>query len=98
MNKTLSFVGLGLAVLLLLCLFPLPYGYYTLVRFIAMVVFVCMAYAFYEQKSTLFCIIAVALAMLFQPFFKVALGRELWNLLDVIVAIALVILWYKSKK
>lgn len=32
-----------------------------------------------------------ALALLFQPFFKIALGRELWNIVDVIVAIGLLI-------
>jgi hypothetical protein len=31
-----------------------------------------------------------ALAILFQPFFKLALGRELWNILDVIVGIGLI--------
>lgn len=33
-----------------------------------------------------------ALALLFQPFFKVALGRTVWNLVDILVAIALVYL------
>ena len=33
-----------------------------------------------------------ALALLFQPFFKVALGRVVWNIVDVIVAIGLLIL------
>lgn len=34
-----------LAVLLLLCLLPMPYGYYELVRFVSMVAFAFMAYA-----------------------------------------------------
>ena len=45
MDSTLSKIGLGLAIALLLCLFPMPFGYFTLVRFIAMVIFVSMAYA-----------------------------------------------------
>ena len=98
MNKQLSNIGLGLAIMLFLCLLPLPYGYYTLVRFVAMVVFAVMAYVYYEQKNTLFCVVAVALALLFQPFQKVALGREVWNVVDVIVAILLIIQWYKMKK
>ena len=39
-----------------------------------------------------------ALALLFQPFFKLALGRTIWNIVDVMVAIFLVFLWYKEKK
>lgn len=98
MNKTLLNFGLGLALLLLLCLFPLPYGYYTLVRFIAMIVFACMAFVLYEQKNTILCVIAVALVILFQPFLKIPLGRDIWNIVDIIVALALVALWYKNKK
>ena len=98
MNKKLALVGLGLAFLLLLCLLPLPYGFYTLVRFISMVVFACMAFTYYEQKNTTLCVIAVALVLLFQPFIKIALGREIWNAVDIIVAIALIIQWYKTKE
>ena len=39
-------VYLILAALMLLCLAPMPYGYYMLVRFVAMVVFGVMAYQY----------------------------------------------------
>ena len=35
-------------------------------------------------------IIYGGLALLFQPFFKIALGREVWNIVDVIVGIGLI--------
>jgi hypothetical protein len=35
---------------------------------------------------------------LFQPFFKIALGRELWNIVDVIVAIGLIITLFLDKQ
>ena len=63
-----------------------------------MVVFTVMAYAYYEQKNTLFCVVAVALALLFQPFQKVALGREVWNVVDVLVSIILIAQWYVMKR
>jgi len=31
------------------------------------------------------------LVLLFQPFFKIALGRQIWNILDVVVGIGLII-------
>jgi hypothetical protein len=34
-------------------------------------------------------IVYIALAVLFQPLFKIALGRTLWNIIDVIVGIGL---------
>jgi hypothetical protein len=33
----------------------------------------------------------ILLAILFQPFEKIALGRTLWNVVDVIVAMGLII-------
>lgn len=87
-------IGLGLAIALLLCLFPMPYGYYTIVRFAAMIIFGCMAFSFYKEKKIPLCVIAGSLALLFQPFFKIVLGRTMWNVIDVIVAIALVLIWY----
>ena len=37
-----------------------------------------------------------ALALLFQPFFKVAWGRMIWNIVDVVVAVGLIILIVKA--
>lgn len=86
-----------LAVLLLLCLAPMPYGYYQFVRFVAMVVFAVIAYRYYEEKKNQLAIVFGALALLFQPFIKVALGKAMWNVVDVVVAIALILLWYRNK-
>jgi len=36
-------------------------------------------------------IIFVGLALLFQPFFKISLGREIWNIVDVIVGVGLLL-------
>lgn len=98
MNKILYNIGLGLAIALIICLLPMPYGYYLLIRFVSMIILGCMAYVFYKDGKLLFTIIAGSLALLFQPFINIALGRELWNVVDVIVAIALILLWYKNRK
>ncbi len=39
-----------------------------------------------------------SLALLFQPFIKIALGRTIWNVVDVMVAVLLVLLWMKERK
>lgn len=90
-------ISIVLAALLLLCLAPMPYGYYQFVRFVAMVVFAVMAYRYYEEKKNQLAIVFGALALLFQPFIKVALGKAMWNVVDVVVAIALILLWYRNK-
>lgn len=96
-DKTIYKIGPGLAVALLICLLPMPYGYYTLVRFAAMIVLGCMAYGFYKEEKQTLCIIAGLLALLFQPLFKITLDRMTWNIVDVLLAIALVVLWHKNR-
>ena len=80
-----------IAVALLLCLLPLPFGYYELVRLGGMVCFVVLAYQSYLQKREGWTVAYAALAVLFQPFFKIALGRDVWNMVD--VAVAGLLLW-----
>lgn len=89
--RVMKYIYLILAAMMLLCLAPMPYGYFQLVRFVAMVVFSIMAYYFYEEKKEVLMIIFGALALLFQPFIKIALGRTIWNVVDVIVAILLIV-------
>ena len=80
-----------LAILFFLCLLDMPYGFYELVRFLALVGFVMLAYKSNEQEDKTTVIIYIGLAILFQPIFKIALGRMLWNVVDVIVALGLLI-------
>ncbi len=68
----------------------MPYGYYEAVRFIGMLVFALLAYYSYQQNQKTPIIIYAALALLFQPFIKVALGRTGWNIADVIVSVGLI--------
>ena len=94
----MKYIPICLAALLLLCLATMPYGYYQLVRFVSMVAFAVMAYQFYNEKREGWAICFGALALLFQPFIKIALGRVMWNIVDVVVAIMLIVSWYKDRK
>ena len=93
----MKYLCLILSVLLLLCLLPMPYGYYMLVRFVSTVAFGVMSYQYIKKKQTALAVTFGALSLLFQPFIKVALGRTIWNIVDVIVAIMLMMLWVKVK-
>ena len=77
----------------------MPYGYYQTVRFIGMLGFILLAYFSNQQNHKTEVIVYVALALLFQPFLKVALGKTIWNIVDVIVSAGLMIsLFVKPKK
>ncbi|MBA3283983.1 MAG: hypothetical protein H0U27_02830 [Nitrosopumilus sp.] len=80
-----------LSILFILCLFPMPYGFYQLVRFLALIGFVILAFFSYQKNENLAVIFYIGLALLFQPILKIALGRTIWNIIDVIVAVVLII-------
>lgn len=91
---------LTLSVFLLLCLLHMPYGYYQAVRFIGLFGFVLLAYFSFEKSKVISAevIIYVMLALLFQPFIKVTLGRTVWNAVDVIVSVGLVLSLFIKKE
>lgn len=84
-------IKIALAILFFICLANMPYGYYQLVRFAALVGFAILAYYANENGNKIEVIVYVALAILFQPLVKIALGRSLWNIIDVIVGLALLL-------
>ena len=91
MKKAQTIIKIVLAILLFSCFLDMPYGFYQFVRFIALVGFGILAYLTRENNDKVEMLIYVVLALLFQPFFKVALGREIWIVVDVIVGISLII-------
>ena len=99
--KHLSFLDKAsviLAIALILCLFPLPYGFYTLIRFAVAFVTGCWAYQFYKANKKPLAIIAGAVAVLFQPLIKIVLDRMTWNVIDIALAGALFILVFLKNK
>jgi hypothetical protein len=96
MNLNLSnLIKIVLAVLFFLCLADMPYGFYQFVRFAAMIGFAYLAFLA-NKKDEVF--IYVGLALLFQPFMKITLGRTIWNIVDVIVGIFLLLSIFRVKK
>lgn len=91
-------IKLFLAAVLLLCLAPMPYGYFQLVRFLSTLAFGVMAYRYYRERKEWLAYACGTLALLFQPFYKIALGRTVWNIVDVIVAIGLIVLFFYEWK
>ena len=81
-----------IAVLLLLCLADMPYGFYELVRFAAAAAFAYLSYDYFKAKKDGMGFTFAGLALLFQPFLKISLGRTIWNIVDVIVAVGLICL------
>jgi hypothetical protein len=91
-------IKIVLAILFFLCLADMPYGYYQFVRFAGLIGFAVLAYQANLQGRQSEMIIYSGLALLFQPFFKIALGRQMWNIVDVVVGIGLLISIFMKPK
>ena len=92
-----KFIKIVLSLLLFSCLLDMPYGYFQLVRFISMMGFIYLALIVKEQKNKNYFFVYIALALLFQPFIKIALGRIIWNIVDLIVGACLIISLFNKK-
>ena len=92
-------VYIPLTIALLLCLAPMPYGYFQLVRLLSAIAFAVMAFRYYRERKEWMAYTFGVLVLLFQPFYKIALGRTVWNVVDVIVALGLIVLFlYEWKR
>ena len=96
MKQIIRIIKSILSILLLLCLLKIPYGYYEFVRFISLIGFLYLSIDANKKGNENEMIIYGALALLFQPFFKIAFGREIWNIIDVIVSIGLILSIFKK--
>ena len=92
MNINLNNIKLIHAILLFSCLLPFwEYGFFQFIRFISMLLFGLYAFKEYEAGNKPKVWIYVALAILFQPLVKISLGRLLWNVVDVVVGVWLIL-------
>lgn len=80
------------SVLLLIALAPeIPYGYYVLLRWIICGVLSFLAFVALERKKNEWIWILAIGAAIYNPFFKIHLGREIWCIVNVITVIALLL-------
>ena len=86
------------AILLLACLLRMPYGYYQLVRFLGMVLFGWLAFVDSKRKDKTLFVVWISSFVLINPLIKIALGRTIWNIVEVIWAILLVASIWMDKK
>lgn len=97
-DRNMKWSMIILAIALILCLAPMPYEYFIIVRYAAAIIFTVMAYDYYQQNKRTVTCLWIALAILFQPIFKIALGRIVWNVVDVVVAVLLLFMYVKHRE
>ena len=100
MNYNLiTITKIALIIIFIGCLFNMPYGYFQFVRFFGMIGFVLLATEEKKNDSNIFWfVIWVVSALLINPFFKIALGRTIWNIVDVVWVIVIFMSMTGNKK
>ena len=78
------------AAMLLVALGDLPYGYYTLLRFVVCCVATYGAFRAYEAGAEAWVGMLGGTALLFNPVLSVYLARETWAVVDALTAALLV--------
>jgi hypothetical protein len=74
----------------LIAILPMPYSYYQLLRIVNCALFALLAYRFSENKIGKMVIPSVFFAIIYNPFLKVGLGKEIWIFFNVLSALHLI--------
>lgn len=85
MNVT--WIKITLIVILLLCLVDMPYWYYQLVRIFGTMGFAYLAYVDYKAGVKYTPYVFGVAAILLNPIAKISFGREMWSVIDVVIAV-----------
>lgn len=80
---------LAAAAVLFIAAAPLPYGFYMLVRIVATIVFSWAAVISVQRKRITLATVFGLVAILFNPFLKVHLDKEVWVIIDVLAGLLL---------
>ena len=81
----------------MLCVFDLPYGFYSIVRVSTTTISGYFAYNYFTRNKLELAITFTIITLLFQPLVKIALGRDIWVVVDVLVAILFLVIARKKK-
>jgi uncharacterized membrane protein len=76
------------------------YGYFTILRFVVCIVAAYCGIRAYSEHKEEWTWILGGIAVLFNPVIPIHLNRELWSVIDIIVAIVLIVSFFfiKTKK
>lgn len=85
-----NILKLLLSILLLLCLFKMPYWYYQLIRLLGMVGFIYFAYKDNQDKVKVTPQLFAIAAIIINPIIKIPFGRSVWQIIDIIFSVILI--------
>ena len=79
-------LGKIIAGLLFAGAFNMPYGYYRLLRIIVTICSVLYCYQYFEQNKINMVYLFGFIAILFNPLIPIFFNKEIWMMIDIVVA------------
>ena len=92
-----AIIKIILSILFIGALFKMPFYYYEIMRFLGMVGFSILGYKALIKENQIFMVIWFSSALFINPFFKITLIKPVWNVIDIIWVILLVISIFNKK-
>lgn len=95
MKHTKYFYYISILLLILALLGGLPYGYYT---FLKIFIFITALYTLFDKEHTSFFFFCwLFTAILYNPFIKIHLGRDNWEIINLLTVLFIVIYLWKIR-
>ncbi|MHB8853604.1 MAG: DUF6804 family protein [Ignavibacteriaceae bacterium] len=92
-----NILKLLLAIAFLLCLLRMPFSYYQLIRLLGLVGFIYFAYLDNKGKIKLTPLIFIVAAIIINPIIKIPFGRSVWQIIDIIFSVILLLSIFLEK-
>jgi hypothetical protein len=86
-----------LALLLILAVFPFPYGYYTFLRIATTCGAILYCFHFVGKNQMNIVYLFALIGILFNPLIPVYFGKEIWMVIDIITAVLFIYFNYEKR-
>ena len=93
--KTQIAIKTIISILLVVCLFEMPYGYYEFVRLTSFIGFILLLINNHKSEKILLSSMSMLGVILFNPIFRIFFHRKVWNIIDIVVS-TLLLIWLIS--
>ena len=92
-------ISSGISIIMLLLAIPTfwPYGYYVLLRWVVSISAVFLIWVAYDLKKTFWVVLMGMVAILFNPLIPIYLDKEIWIVIDLIIAVLFLVSIFKIK-
>jgi hypothetical protein len=92
LNKNKNIILIIAAIFLFTTLLDgLPYGFFTILRFVVCAATTYIAWVSYDHQKANWCWAFGIIAVLFNPFIPIHLNRDLWSIIDVVTGVFFIV-------